>query len=292
MKNGVNSVEDIDALLADEFNLVDTDDEDLDDTLDDESQNASSEGDVSTNISQENDVDDSSQEDENSSDNGTTEQNDNVDNTQTTKPDVDAKKEYSFAQLRKENAEVKAKLKAATANEEALKRIASQYGYDNAEDFVKAYDEARMAQEAKQKGIDPVIYKQLQDSNKRIAELEAESRNAKLMEKANEFKIAVESAVKNYNLGENGRNEIFTKLEEAGYTVDTILSLPNPEIVIKGVLSDKIAEISKQKQIDKLQDLDNIADDKLNDGSSTKSFNIDDFIEQDLKEYKANNYYE
>lgn len=291
MENGVNSVEDIDALLDSEFNITEDDNVDLDTTQTDEDNQDDVSDDASTNADDGAETDDNSQGNDEGSNDGTTNQNaDDTDNKG--KPNADDKREYSFAQLRKENADLKARVKEVTDNEEILKNIAAQYGYSDVKEFAKAYDDARIAQEAKQKGYDPVLYKQLQDSNRRIAELEKQNGQSKLMERAGNFKNAVEKAIVDYNLGEDGRNEIFSKLEAEGYTVDTILSLPNPEIVIKGVLSDKIAEISKQKQIEKLENLDNIADERHSDGSSTKSFNIDDYIDEDLKEYKANNFYE
>ena len=132
------------------------------------------------------------------------------------------------------------------------------------------------------------MYKQLQDTNKRLEQLEKERQENNLMSRANAFKNAVDKAISDYNLDEEeGRNEIFSRLEEYGYTVDSILSLPNPEILIKGVLSDKIAEISKQK----MEDLDNLSDERHDGNSTTKTISLDDLIAQDIKEYKANNFY-
>ena len=112
------------------------------------------------------------------------------------------------------------------------------------------------------------------------------------MESAQKLKSSIDKAVSDYELGDNGSNEIFDALEKSGYDVATLLSLPNHDLIIKGVLSDKIAELSKQKQIQKQTKLDNIADGKHDNGAVEKSFNIDDFIDEDLKSYKAENYYE
>lgn len=294
MNNGLNSIEDIDAMLDKDFNIEE--DVNNEDTNGDEnSQELENENDTSTNVEDESSSDDEdSQDDEQGSDNGTTNQNDETDE-KTKKDDgskkgVDTQKEYAFAQLRKENADLKSKYKTSSQSEAMLKNIAAQYGYNDVDKFIKDYNDASVIKEAKEKGYDPVLYKDLQESKKRIEQLESENRQSKLMEKAGKFKDAVESAVVTYNLGENGRNEIFTKLEEAGFNVDTILSLPNPEIVIKGVLSDKIAEVSKQKQIDKLETLDNLVDERHDGSSSTKTLSVDDLIAQEMKEYKKANY--
>ena len=71
-----------------------------------------------------------------------------------------------------------------------------------------------------------------------------------------------------------------------------MLSIPNPEILIKGVLSDKIAELSKQKQIDKLETLDNLSDNKHNSVESDDSVSLDDIIAKEMKQYKADNFFD
>lgn len=294
MNNGVNSVEDIDAMLDSEFNITEDGAEGVEETNEDDNEAVTnSEDNTSTNVDDdENETDDGQEDDENGSDDGTKNQNE-TNNTKEgqEKPSVDDKKDYAFSQLRKENAELKAKYKASSEKEDMLKNIALQYGYSDVNKFISDYEDARVMQEAKTKGVDPVMYKKLQDSDKRIAQLEEQARQRDITERTIQFRNAVEKAVTDFNLGEKGRTEIFTKLEEAGFTVDNILSLPNPEIVIKGILSDKIAEISKQKQIEKLETLDNLSDSKHDGSSSTKTLTVDDLIAEDMKEYKANNFY-
>lgn len=277
-KDGITSVDDIDALLDNEFNINEGDEtvvEDDDEVVEDDSQE-----DIVEDV-------------EGSNNNDTTNQNDNVEenSTNSEKHTEDDKKEFAFAKFRKENNDLRNEVKGLQGYQDFLKEIASNYGYDNIDEFTKVYRDARIAQEAKEKGYDPVLYKQLQDSNKRIEQLEKENREAKLNEKANQFRNAIDDAVSTYNLGENGRKEIFDKLEEAGFGVDELLSLPNPSVVIKGVLADKIAESSKQNQIKKLENLDNLADVKHNENASTGSFSLDDIIREEMKAYKAENFY-
>ena len=283
MNNELNTVDDIDAMLDSQFNLTDeqssenveeTDgNEDSQDLEDDENQNSSEDENI------ENDDDNkSSNEDEG---------NANDDN----KPSADDKKDFAFGKLRKENSDLKNQLNEKNQESEFLNKLAANYGYTDVKKFQADYEKARVQQEAKDKGLDPVLYSQLQESNKRIAELENKQKEAELVEKANNFRNAVDKAVVDYKLGEDGRNEIFNKLEEAGFSVDTLLTIPNPEILIKGVLSDKIAELSKQTQIDKLETLDNLSDDKHNGNVSNDSVSLDDIIAKEMKQYKADNYY-
>lgn len=294
MAESLNSVDDIDAMLASEFNLTDEAEADVEDQDGDVTTEPETESDVSTNT--EDNVEDSNvsnENDENGSNDGTVSQEsaDKQTSSATSKPSNEDKRDYSFAQLRKDNAELKAREKELSGNDEFLRAIATQYGYDDVEDFKKAYEDARIQKEAKEKGYDPVLYKQLQDSNRRIEQLEKQNSQAKLMESANKFKNSMDKVMSDYNLGENSRDEIFTKLEESGYTVDMLLSLPNPEVVIKGVLSDKIAEFARQKEISKLETLDSLSDEKHDGVASNKSMSLDDIIKQEMQEYAKDNYF-
>lgn len=293
MAESIKSVDDVDTMLESEFNI--TNDVDY---IDDQDGDVTSETDVdldvSTNTDNSSEVNnDSNENDENGSNDGTMDQEsaDKQTSSVISKPSNEDKKDYSFAQLRKENSEFKAKNKELSANDEFLRAIAAQYGYDNVEDFKKVYEDTRIQKEAKEKGYDPVLYKQLQDSNRRIEELEKQNQEAKLMEKASRFKSSMEKVISDFNLDDSSRDEIFSKLEESGYTVDTILSLPNPEVVIKGVLSDKIAEFARQKEISKLETLDSLTDDKHDGVSSGKSLSLDDIIKAEMEDYRKDNYF-
>lgn len=292
MNEELKSVDDIDEMLLKDFNIDDSVEEQ---PIEDDNSNENNDD----NINNENDNIDESQQgnDENGNEDVSDQSNENQDdntsnNVSDNKHNTEDKKEFAFSKIRKENSDLKALNKTLSARDEALKKIASNYGYDDVDKFLEAYENARVVQEAKDKGYDPVLYKQLQDTNKRLEQLEKERQENNLMSRANAFKNAVDKAISEYNLDEEeGRNEIFSRLEEYGYTVDSILSLPNPEILIKGVLSDKIAEISKQKQIEKMEDLDNLSDERHDGNSTTKTMSLDDLIAQDIKEYKANNFY-
>lgn len=293
MNEELKSVDDIDEMLLKDFNIDDSVEEQ---PIEDDNSNENNDNNVSNENN--NNIDDSQQgNDENGNEDVSDQSNESQDdnnsnNVSDNKHNTEDKKEFAFSKIRKENSDLKALNKTLSTRDEALKKIASNYGYDDVDKFLEAYENARVVQEAKDKGYDPVLYKQLQDTNKRLEQLEKERQESNLMSRANAFKNAVDKAISDYNLDEEeGRNEIFNRLEEYGYTVDSILSLPNPEILIKGVLSDKIAEISKQKQIEKMEDLDNLSDEKYDGNSTTKTMSLDDLIAQDIKEYKANNFY-
>ena len=285
MNNELNTVEDIDAMLDSQFNITDTPSVDVD--------NEETDGDVTSSDTEEDEntsseVNESIEDDDNEKD--TTNEETETQNSDS-KPSADDKKEFAFSKIRKENSDLKNQLNQKNEESEFLSRMAAQYGYTDVKKFQADYEKARIEQEAKNKGLDPVLYAQLQESNRRIAELEQKQKETELVNKAANFKSAVDKAVVDYNLGEDGRNEIFNKLEEAGFSVDTLLEIPNPEILIKGILSDKIAEMSRQTQIDKMEKLDSLSDDKHTGSASNDSLSLDELIAKEMKQYKADNFY-
>ena len=285
MNNEINSVEDIDAMLDSQYGV---DDNATDEVETENSSEASKEPvEEETDSNEENTSEDEETEEETTTEENTEEekQTENV-----SKKSKEEKEQYSFKALRTENAQLKEQLEKDSVANDTLKRMAEQYGYSDVNKFVEAYENARIMQEAKQKGYDPELYKQLQDSNKRIEALERENREVRLNNRASKFKDAVEKFVGDYNLGEDGRNEIFTRLENEGYDVETILSLPNPEVLVRGIMADKIVESSKQKQIEKMENLNSLADEKHDNTISDSKLTLDDIIKNEMKEYKKANF--
>lgn len=281
MNNELNSVEDIDALLDSEFNIDDEDAGQDDDTnvLDDEDN--SSEGQDGNDV--DNDNDDTSDQD----DVGDEPSDNNDGGGAQAKPTADEKKEYAFSKIRQENSQLKQEKQKLQAESDFVKELALSYGYSDVEKFKEDVRVAKLNQEAKAKGIDPEIYKQLDDNKREIERLKQESAQKTLNQKAFNFKNAVEKAVTDYKVD---KNDIFSKLEEAGYTVDSILDEPNPDIVIKGLLMDKILEVHKQNELKKQETLDNLSDGKHDSGASVKAVTLDDLIKSDIEELKANYY--
>lgn len=275
MNNELNTVEDIDALLDSQFNLNDENN-----NIDNEETDGNEESEIDENQETDENIDDV----ENSEENPVEESD--------SKPSAEDKREFAFSKMRKENSDLKNQLTQKNEESEFLTKLAAEYGYTDVKQFQEAYEKARIQKEAEKKGLDPVLYTQLQESNKRIAELENKQKEAELVNKATNFRIAVDKAINDYKLGEEGRTEIFNRLEEAGFSVNSLLEIPNPEIIIKGILSDKIAEISKQKQIDKLEKLDNLSDNVHNGTTSEDSVSLDDIIAKEMKQYKADNFYD
>lgn len=280
MNNELNSVEDIDALLDNEFSIDEEDDNQDLDTAAPEDEDNSDDGQDGNDVDTEDGTSDQDNVDEEPSN------DDNSGGTQT-KITTDEKKEYAFSKIRQENSQLKQEKQKLQAESDFVKELAASYGYTDVDKFKEDVRIAKLNQEAKAKGIDPEIYKQLDDNKREIERLKQESAQKTLNERALNFKNAVEKAVSDYKVD---KNDIFNKLEEAGYTVDKILDEPNPGIVLKGILMDEILEVHKQNELKKQETLDNLADVKHESGVSAKAVTLDDLIKSDIEELKANYY--
>ena len=198
----------------------------------------------------------------------------------------DEQKSYAFNKMRAEIANLKNENAKNSQESAFLKELALSYGYNDVEQFQKAVKTANMEREAKNKGMDPEIYRQLAERDERIADLEKRNKEADLLSKGKAFGDAISSAATEYGVS---RDDIFQRLENAGYDVDIIFSLPDPSVVIKGVLTDVILENSKQKDLKRKETLDNLADNKHNDNSNgQKVMTIDELLDLEMKDYEAN----
>lgn len=203
--------------------------------------------------------------------------------------DKASKKEYAFANLRAENGNLKKERDAYKSDSDFLKSLAQSYGYDDTAKFQEALKQNRYQKEAESKGYDYELYKRTMEQEERIARLEREKVEAENERKIERFKTALDTAVSKYGVSEN---DIFSRLEDAGISVEEILSISNPNLLIKGVLSDKIQEVAKQSQINEIQNMKGLVEDKNEGNAQVNTVTIESLLKSDLAEYKKNNYFE
>lgn len=204
-------------------------------------------------------------------------------------PEKVDKKEYAFANLRAENGNLKKERDAYKSDSDYLKSLAQSYGYDNVSEFQEALKQQRYQREAESKGYDYDLYRKTMEQEERIARLEKEKVEAENERKLERFKGALDNAVAKYDISED---DIFSRLEDAGITVEEILSISNPNLLIKGVLSDKIQEVAKQNQISEIQNMKGLVEDKNETAAQSTKVTIESLLKSDLAEYKKNNYFD
>lgn len=200
-----------------------------------------------------------------------------------------SKKDYAFANLRSENTNLKKERDSYKADSDYLKELAASYGYDDTAKFQEAIKQARYQKEAQEKGYDPVLYKKTMEQEARIRQLEKEREQEIQDRKIERFQNALDNAVKEYNID---AQEIFSKLENSGLSVETVLNVDNPKILLDGLLIDEIKNNAKQAQINDLQNLKNLAEGKNETNGQVNKLTVDDLLKDDMARYKKENFYE
>lgn len=202
---------------------------------------------------------------------------------------AESKKDYAFANLRTENGNLKKERDEYKSDSDFLKSLASSYGYTDVNKFQEAIKLAQYQKEAQDKGYDVELYKKTMEQEARIAQLEKE-RNQEIMDrKVEKLKSAIDEAVTKYDITED---DIFARLDNVGMSVDEILSVNNPKLLLDGVLIDLIQKNAKQSQINELQNMKGLVEDKNESNGVEKTITIEDLLKKDIAKYKAENFYE
>ena len=196
----------------------------------------------------------------------------------------ESKKDYAFAELRAENGTLKKE-----RDSDYLKELAASYGYDDVQKFQEAIRTARYQKEAQEKGYDEALYKKYREQELRIAELEKKNQEEITQRQLDKFQTALTNASTTYGIEEK---EILERLENEGVTVEEILSANNHKLLINGVLVDEIKNSAKQKEIENLQNIKSLAEDKNEQGTAKTAVTIESLLKDDLAKYKKDNFYE
>ena len=280
MENVFDSVDAIDAALDEEFGKETTEPE-TDENVENNDVNTESED-----LTQGNNVEEGASDEEPNNEEGQVVETPVQNNGEGNKT---SKKDYAFANLRSENTNLKKERDSYKADSDYLKELAASYGYDDTAKFQEAIKQARYQKEAQEKGYDPVLYKKTMEQEARIRQLEQEREKEIQDRKIERFQNALDNAVKEYNID---AQEIFNKLENSGLSVETVLSVDNPKILLDGLLVDEIRNNAKQSQIKDLQNLKNLAEDKNETDGQVNKVTIDSLLKEDMARYKKENFYE
>lgn len=188
------------------------------------------------------------------------------------------KADYKFAQLRKEAHDAK---KALEDREEIVRALMKEAGIADYEAFKQAIKENLSEKEMKQKGYTKEQFSELEQLRQDKARLERELNDRTTVEvrtKAQRFDNLVESYSDRVNMT---KTEVYEILAESGYSIETLLAQPNPELLIKGALADKLIQ-SKPEEPKRTETKRFVSGEKKDNGKLT----VEDLVKQDLDDFK------
>ena len=200
-----------------------------------------------------------------------------------TKHTKDEQQKFAFAKLNKERSDALAKAKEY---EDIFNDLAKMYNFPDAESYKNQLRKAMDASNAKKQGISPEIYHKLQEQEAQINRLNEQNNIQIRQARVNKFQKALDGVVKEYNFSQDDVNGMFDNLQKAGYTVDTLLQQPNPDLIIRGAFMSKINErtIQNQRELE-AQSSKGVDTTKHDSHESTPTYDLDADVKATLKEY-------
>jgi hypothetical protein len=195
------------------------------------------------------------------------------------KPSKEEQQSFAYAKLREEKVAAERK-----ASEEAdfFKKLAKASGYgDDVSTYRNDLEKRIIEEEAKAKGVSPEAFKELEDTKAKLAKYETTKAEEERLNRSQTFLKTVNKVIKNYDLEpKETSKELFANLEKAGFTVDMLLAIPNPEYIIKGVLFEQLAKSeTKETRIKNGVETRRIK----SSGKTPKT--IDDLVEEEVAAY-------
>lgn len=275
-----NSIEEIDAFLdgqeSTEPETTDSDELDEEEIVDDPNeQQDESEDEAVADESEESTEKPESNANRTKSDNGAKQ-----------KPTPEEKQNHAFAKLNQERKQFQ---QQAQHYQDLMNELAQASGFANAEDYEKAIRSRLDEFHAKKQGVSSEVYKQLQAQEQQIKQLQSQRNTEVLRERANSFQNALNHVKKQYGFNDEDISGMFQTLQDAGYTVQSLLSMPSPEMVIRGALADKISERKIQKAKAKMDSV-KVDSDKLNTTGVERGYSEDDELNAEIARWEKQGY--
>lgn len=208
-------------------------------------------------------------------------------------PDVPkpAKEEFAFGKLRHENSELKQKLEDQEKYSNKMKEMATNLGYANADDLIKAYEDQQIQKEAQNKNVDPEIYRKMVNMEKELETIKKREIELKQMAGVERFTLSLEKIGADLGLNETEQVQIVQDMEKDGYTLEDIARVKNPERFIKGYAADKIAEKKYQDLLASEKKAKKLKEPKLR-GEAEPPSDWETDLQKELEQYaKENNLY-
>lgn len=199
------------------------------------------------------------------------------------------KRNYAFNQMRIENKNLK---NSVNETNKFLERLAQASGYTDIESMKASVLSKLDAREAQKQGISPEIYTRLTNQEKAIKQLEEREARVVFNSKLMNFKGALDSIVNEYGFSKQDVSEMLGTLEKDGYTLEALVSQPNPSFIIKGAFGDKILKAQSQRALEQEKKQATLDSHKISNSTVPQVDDEDEEIARELKAYaKEHNYY-
>lgn len=228
-------------------------------------------------------------EDETQVEEETEEQDKTEDNILQKRYTPEEKRNYAFNKMRIENKNLK---DSVNETNKFLERLAIASGYADIESMKASVLSKLDAKEAERQGVSPEVYNRLTNQENAIKELQERERKAVFDSRVMYFKGVLDDIVKEYGFTKEDVSTMLGTLEKEGYTLETLVSEPNPKFIIKGAFGDKILKAQSQRALEEEKKKATLDSHKISTSVNPQEDNEDEEIARELKAYaEEHNYY-
>lgn len=199
------------------------------------------------------------------------------------KPTSEEKTRFAFEKLRKENQEKKAEL-------ERLDEIAKTYGYDSHKIMLDALEKDAMAKKAAKEGIDPKFYEDLQKTKRELEALKRQREEDTQKTLVTTINSRIDDFLTEKGLSEQDKVTLITKLEDDGFTLNTLAGIKNYKQLFSGYMIETISERDRQKQLEKEGKRKRLSERKLETTSGESGVDLEKLVANMLKSSGSDRY--
>jgi hypothetical protein len=171
-------------------------------------------------------------------------------------PQKESKQDYAFKQLREEAATSKKQLQEYEDKMKDLNALAQAQGFNTYDDFVKAWKDRQLEDQAKKQNTDPRVLKELNETKSRLTQIEKEKMEADKQVKLNKINTTIDKFAIRYGLNDENVKNIINKMGEDNLTLESLLITPSEtldkmltgyaqDIIIERKVQEKLAELEK-----------------------------------------------
>jgi hypothetical protein len=173
----------------------------------------------------------------------------------TEEPAKETKQDYAFRQLREEATSAKKKLEEYEGSIKQLDEMAQKQGFKNHQEFVEAWREKQIEEEARVKNVDPKILKELNDTKSRLTKIEKERQEAVKEAQLVKINTSINNFASKNKLDDKSVTDILAKMGQDNVTVESLMSTPveTLEKMLTGYAQDIIIERKVQERLASLE---------------------------------------
>lgn len=197
-----------------------------------------------------------------------------------TKRTREEKERYAFEKLRKENKEKEERLKE-------LDEIATAYGFTSHEAMLDKLREDAELKQARERNIDPEIYKTLKEQERELEKIKKEREEEKARSSVNTVITRVNDFKEKHSLDDSDIEDLLNDLDADGFTPEQLSRISNYEKLFTGYLRDTIIEKERQRRLKKEDKKKRLSESKLDGSGGNEEYSLDDLITATLNRNKT-----